>query len=54
MLGESSQNQIFQLDCVIRQRIHKVKMEVAQELWVVLENDQNNVHCGCVEATHGR
>ena len=53
-LRESGQNKILQLNCVVREGIHEVEMEVAEELRVVLENDQDNVHRGGVETPHGR
>lgn len=39
---------------MIRQRIHKVEVEVAQELWVVLTYYEHNVDRSDVEAAHGR
>lgn len=52
-LGVSRQNQILELDGVLGQRIHKVEVEVAKELGVVLEDHEHNVHGGGVEAAHG-
>ena len=53
-LWEGSQNQVLELDCVIRQRIHKVEVEVTQELRVIFQDHQYNIHRCCVEAPHGR
>ena len=52
VLWEGRKDEVLQLDGVIGQRIDKVEMEVAQELWVVLENDEDYIHGGGVEATH--
>jgi len=53
-LGERCQNQILKLDGVVWQRVHEVEMEVAEELRVVLEDHQHNIHGRDVEAAHGR
>ena len=50
---EGRKDKVLKLDGVVRQRIDKVEMEVAQELWVVLENDEDYIHCCGVETTHG-
>ena len=53
VLREGRKDEVLELDGVVGQRIDKVEMEVAQELWVVLENDKDHIHgCG-VETTHG-
>lgn len=52
LLRERRQDQILHLNRMVRQRVHKVEMEVAEELWVVLEDDEDHVHRGCVEASH--
>ena len=51
---ERSQDQVFELDSVVGERIHEVEMEVAEELWVVLEDDEHHVHSRRVEAAHRR
>ena len=38
---------------MIRQRINKIEVEVTQELWVVLQDYKDNIHCCCVKASHG-
>ena len=53
ILWESGQDHVLELYCMVRKRVDKVEVEVTNELWVVLQNDKYNVHCGCVEASHG-
>ena len=52
VLGESSQNHVLELDGMVRKRVDKVEVEVTNELWVVLQNDQYYVHGSCVKASH--
>ena len=46
-------DQVFQLHCVVGQCVHKVEVEVAEELRVILEDDKNDVESRRVEAAHG-
>lgn len=52
-LWESGKDEISKLDRMVWQRVHKVEMEVTQELRVVFEDDQNDVHGSSVKAAHG-
>ena len=54
LLGERSQNHVLQLNGMLGQRIDKVEMEVAQELWVILQDYQHDSHDSRVEALQGR
>ena len=49
---ERCKDHVLQLDCSLRERINEVEMVVTQELWVVLEDNKDYIHCGCIEATH--
>lgn len=52
VLGERGQDHILKLDGVVGQRVDKVEVEVADELWIILQDDKYDIHCGCVEASH--
>ena len=49
---ESCEDHVLQLNCSLRERIHEVEMVVTQELWVILEDNKNYIHCSCVKAPH--
>ena len=51
-LRERRQYQIFELDGVVRQGINEIKVEVAQELRIVFQNDKYNVNRSSVETAH--
>jgi hypothetical protein len=45
----SGQNHVLELYRVLRQRVHEVYVELAQEKRVVLENDHHDPQCRLVE-----
>ena len=49
---EGSQYHVLELNRVVWECIDEVEMEVAEELRVVFQDDENDVHRGCVEASH--
>ena len=51
-LRESCKDHVLKLDCSLREGVDEVEVVVTQELWVILEYNQNYIHCSCVEAPH--
>ena len=50
--GECRKDHILELNCSFRERVDEVEMIVAQELWVVFQDNEYYIHCSRVEAPH--
>jgi hypothetical protein len=53
-LRERGEDDVSQLDAVIRQTINKVKVEVTEEFREVMEDDETHSQGGMVKGNHGR
>jgi len=49
---EGCQDHVPQLHSIVWQCIYEVEVEIAQELGIIFENDEYNVHSGSVKTAH--